>query len=433
MTFWIRLEFNESLDIGRLSRAMRTTSARHPLLSARIEYDSRRRPCWIPGPATGNVREFDSRGSQTVFPSSASVNLQSEPPWRAWVDSGLDNRVVWLEMHHAGCDGVGAFRAVDDLLKSYRDDSTPPPPDARQDWVQLAHRHRCDNVPGLAGRIQQWAWMVRRIAAYSATVPASLDTVSWPEQVPSTNIPPSEFRTRCLGSVEQYLRVAKQNNCTLNDLVTYSLFASLRDLFSRRNPNQKHRLRLFIPMDLRGNPKNVCQVSNVVGMFHIDRVVGPDKKTGTNPISLSSIAKEMKVLRRHQMGRALVVSLEAVTWILGSPAWLLSPHHCGATSVLTNLKIPLAKSELMSASGKLQMGSTILESVDMYPPIRPKTPACFGLLTYGNELRLTMRFQPATLPSADAESLLSRMTDQLQRLDLESTAVSQASSAREPS
>ena len=222
----------------------------------------------------------------------------------------------------------------------------------------------------------------------------------------------------CALPISDFRRAARLADCTLNDLVIHRLFGALRDLFARRDPLRRHRLRLFIPMDLRGNPHNQCQVGNSVGMLHIDRVVGPSVRPGDGPSdvdapSLASVAKDMKVNRKYQMGRALIVSLEASIGLLGSPRWMLSPKYCGATCVLTNLKAPLSDSSLKGPNGRLQVGSVMLESVDLFPPVRPMTPACFGLLTYGDELRLNLRFQPATFPVDDAEYLLARLTDLL--------------------
>ena len=415
MTFWIRLEFSEPLDTARLNRAVTATAMSHPLLAARVEFDRRRRPYWVPAPVTTVVHEFQSTEQNSEFPTSAPIDLQKEPGWRIWKDNRSGSHIVWMEFHHSVCDGVGAFRVLEDILASYRDDTCPSDSNFDGNWQQLTHRYRCDNLSGLAQRISQWAWMIWRIAAYSATAPASLDVVSWPHEVPPGGMVPSQARIAALGDVNEYLQAAKRHGCTLNDLVITCLFRSLQEAMVERAPDRRHRLRLFIPMDLRGNSLNTCQVGNVVGMLHIDRVVSA-RGPGRDPVSVSSVASDMKIYRKTQMGRALVVSLEAVTAILGSPGRLLNPRKCGATSVLTNLKTPLQLSKLAGPDGRLQIGSTVLESVELFPPVRPMTPACFGLLTYGNELRLTMRFQPATFPTVDADSLFNRLTEELRNI-----------------
>lgn len=415
MTFWIRLEFSDPLDPARLNRAITATAKTHPLLAARIEYDQRRRPFWIPAPVTSVVHEFQSTELETEFPTSAPIDLQTEPGWRIWKDIRGGSGVVWMEFHHAVCDGISAFRVLEDILASYRDDTRSPESDSDLNWQQLTHRDRCDNLSGLTQRFSQWAWMIWRIAAYAATAPASLDVVSWPNEIPTGGMVPSQARIARLGDVTEYLHAAKRHGCTLNDLVITCLFRSLHEAMIERVPERRHRLRLFIPMDLRGNPLNTCQVGNIVGMLHIDRVVSA-RGLESDPVSVCSVASDMKLFRKTQMGRALVVSLGTVTALLGSPGWLLNPGKCGATTVLTNLKTPLQSSKLAGPDGRMQIGTTVLESVELFPPVRPMTPACFGLLTYGNELRLAMRFQPATFPAADAESLFNRFTEELRNI-----------------
>jgi hypothetical protein len=414
MTFWIRLEFSRALDTERLQQAVLATAARHPLLSARIARDRRGRPYWVPASPEGIVHRYESSKSATRVPTEATIDLASEAPWRVWKSVRDDDPIVWLEFHHAVCDGAGAFRALDDLLIAYRDGAPLPSLLVHDKWDQVARRHRTDTLTRFRDRVGHWFWMIWRIVAYLITSPASLDArkpgAVEAEHRNDKDRAAAEIRSCSLGSVQAFRAAARQRECTINDLILRDFLDSLADVFSRRQPTRRHRLRLFVPMDLRGNPENQCEVANVVGMLHLDRLVGPGD---TGSISLPHLAKEMSFYRRHRMGRALVVSIEAATFLLGSPRLLLNPNQCFSTSVLTNLRDPLTASELTAADGRVHVGSTILESIDVVPPVRSRTPACFGVITYGDELRLSMRFQPEALSTDEAEFLFDRMVQRL--------------------
>ena len=279
MAFFFRLQFSQPLDTGRLARAMLATSVQHPLLSARVFYGPRHRPYWIPSEPMGEVRTFHPVGSINCPPCMIRFDLSSEPAWRIWKSSRESDSSIWIEFHHAVCDGLGALRTIDDLLMHYAEDAPAPLTSFAYNWEQAAERGRFRQLPRWRDRLGQWVWMAWRTALYMATTPASLEilTSRQPDDCQTTSSPQAAFENSActLGSIHALRQAAHRHNCTITDLVIHELFGAFGDLFAMRRPLEHLRLRVFVPMDLRGNPRNECRVCNVLGMFHLDRVVGP--------------------------------------------------------------------------------------------------------------------------------------------------------------
>lgn len=417
MTFWVRLKFSEPLDATRLSQAMSVTSSRHPLLAARIVRDRRGRPHWAAAEPMGIVRILPLSGAADRMPFAEHLDLTDEPAWRIWADASSGNRQLWVEFHHSACDGMGALRAIDDLLQNYAAGGSCTSGAAKITWNQLAERGRCGLLSGSRKRVGQWICMIRRIFEYGISQPVSLETHE-PQGSSEFNAASDspDGNVICeLGDLAEISAAAHRHHCTITDLLISCLFRATRDLLDERPSERNGLIRFFIPMDLRGDPRNPCEVCNIVGMLHIDRNSG---KGRDESFGISSIARETSVYRRYKAGRSFVVALTAVRRLLGSFRLVASPNHCFATSVLTNLKSLFRSSPLASTDGLLRMERNVLEAIDFFPPVRPKTPVCFALYSYAGQLRLSLRFRTDVFSRDAAEFVSNRVSSQLREFQI---------------
>ena len=120
MSFFLRLELRGQYDPAILTSALTAALARHPLLASLLADDGGGGLQWVAGPGVPPPVSFARAGCELDFPEGRQIDLRRRIGVRVWVRSdGADEWTLWLQFHHACCDGLGAMQFVGDVLAAY--------------------------------------------------------------------------------------------------------------------------------------------------------------------------------------------------------------------------------------------------------------------------------------------------------------------------
>lgn len=398
MTFFFRLSYVGQLDRQRLTQSLAIVVARHPLLAAKV-VRSRGQFLWDTSlqPA---IRLFDVPPAPQVPFAADKLDLLSTNGFRAAVCENQSSGHVWLEFHHAACDGLGAIEAITETITAYRGAANtlaPAPTTAR-----LARRADVPLTP--LERITRTPKDLARIARFFHHRVAPLTSG---DQHATAEFQSSGFVTHRFSPSEtiSLLDRARRQGVTLNDLLLRDLYLSLHHWMLARRDYGARALRIAMPISHR-LPDDGQGAVNRVSMVFLDRTA---RHIGEPAELLAAIASETRQIKQHRMGIAMLRSLTCLAVSAGAMQSVLRNPRSQVTCILSNLGVVLASPANL---GGAEQGIE-LDSIEFMPPIRPQSPISIGAHTYRGSLTLTLRYDTAQLSVADAADLLNRYVDEL--------------------
>jgi NRPS condensation-like uncharacterized protein len=411
MTFWIRLNFAGRLHQEHFLDALRQALARHPLLFALVRNPAREQFEWVPAAQEPRLIWL-ARDEAGRHPVARGIDLYREPGLRTWVVEVEDETAVWLQFHHACCDGFGSLRFVEDLLVAYDHLARAAagaanfrPLDSRRlrgraNFLGQFLRRLPQQATGLFGvrdflgnrpmPLLPEAGNETRICTATATAPA----MGWPSYL-SAHFSHSE--TTALKAESRARRVS------VNDLLARDLFLAL-DSFRGEHAEADRRqcLRISVPVNLRRAADQESSAANLVSMVFLDR----RKRDFADPAALlEDIHQQMNRVKRRRLGLTFVLVL-ALFRQLGMLRKMVQDKQCAATTVLTNMPAPLADAPLPRREGQIVAGNVELQRIEALPPLRPFTTCTFSAHSYAGQLTLTGCFDERLLGPTDGGILL---------------------------
>ena len=401
MDFFIRLRFTGRLDRSAVAAAWHRALMRHPLLTVLVAQPGRGRPQWIERAAGSPVSWLASE------PAVRPLDLRSEPGVRAWAVERAGTTDFWTQFHHAACDGLGAMAFLEDFLAGYAtavgaamEELRPLRPDL------LPYRNRFGLSPG------KWLGMLHRQAVGLLGVwqflrhkpvplaPQSPEQISQPLPCAYPAMYAAEFSRRESQAIRES---ARRQGATLNDLLIRDLLMAMfdwREQHAGGRPDDW--LRLAVPVNLRTAADAALPAANVVSMVFIDRRADD----AHDPAELlRGIHGQMEQIKRLRLGLTFVLSLGVARVMPGGMAAQVDPSRCAATAVLTNCGESLRTAAFGRLRGRIVLGNSVLEAVDVLPPLRPHTSAALAVLTYGGRLRVTLHYDPRPISPGQAREL----------------------------
>lgn len=417
MTYFFRLNLTGRVDLAALEGALDTCLQRHPLLQSLVHYLPFGRECeW----RQTDARPFVSDAEADVpldFPRGEPIDLRSEVGLRVWIRNGPASSALWLQFHHCCCDGLGAFRFIEDLLACYGLSRTKKQStDVLRpiDTSRLATRGNFG--PGWAGIIKS---IPRELLGIAGAVkfflqrPLSLFGGRSAETAQPLRRHEALCSYRVSDSMARRLRrVAHDRGATLNDLLLRDFFLAFDDWISDNQPAVHGRpVRIMIPMNLRQPADEATPAANIVTMEFLDRNAHDCKEPEK---MLDSIRDETRRSKTWRLGLRLIRVVGFVRALGLDLGPLLGERDCLATSVFSNLGNPLAKTPLPHHNGWLIAGDVILESIDIVPPLRPQTNVTLVVMAYGGELRFSLHYDARTISTSGAEDLLLALARRLE-------------------
>lgn len=292
--------------------------------------------------------------------------------------------ILVVKYPHSNSDGNGILSLVNQLREHCEGELAQ-----RQTVHDLAFRMRM----GLTTwqRVSRMRWDLQRILKYFACRPKAYIAS---KRGNASDVPASTCVKRRVGSREWMTKVqsfAHDRRVQVNDLLIASLFRALAATPIGGT------MRISIPTSMR--PADNASVCNLVSMVFLDR---HPNQTGTEHF-LESIAKEMRNIKERKLGHAMLSFLGIATLGRGRfMRFFLQHSKTNVTSVLTNLGQPFRE------HANFQVGTCKLLALDSIPPLRPGTNILFSVNRYGDELSVTVRYEPSLVDSDSAQSLLDR-------------------------
>jgi NRPS condensation-like uncharacterized protein len=406
-TFYLRLGLEGQFDRDALEQAVETAVARHPMLGAVVQSKGRRAR-WVAADDQRPHIHWDGDPERDVAQTTPPIDLRSQIGLRVWVCEADGYTRLWLVLHHACCDGVGAVRFAEDLLAAYaakREGREPELPPLRVERLR-------DRGIYAGSRLAQWLrWPLEMLcipgsAEYFLQRPVPLalpDAAADDEGDPSPRLaaPRRQFSA---DETEALLSAAHEQNATLNDLLLRDLFLAAQDWIDVHRAEEKTgTVRIMVPVNLRTRLHAEMPAANCVCMINVDRRPPRWKDLAK---MLRVVSWEMGLVKRLRLGVTMLRIIKLVHWIRGSLKSLLPKDRCLSSCVLSNLGRPFRDSPLADADGRIRAGDVELVEVELLPPIRPLTSASFGAASLGGRLTISLLADERTLgPGGGAELL----------------------------
>ncbi|NOY42968.1 MAG: hypothetical protein GXP26_14175 [Planctomycetes bacterium] len=414
MSFFLRLRLSGSCDAAALDIALRRALERHPLLSATAQKAGRFRFCWQPlDPNQAAVRwqtdsseaapTEDGGGLATYLDLSQRSGLEVIGTRSA---GGVE---LLFQFHHSCSDGLGGLQLIEDVLLFYAHEvATPSAPLhvekpeecrlkvrakfglSRWDLLRIAPKQAL----GLLGARE---FMMRTPDSITPVEPENLSS-----PLPQT-YPTAVRHEFSRAETKRILLAARARETTVNNLLASCLFVALHQ-FRKQLGIAHHRrwIRLSIPINLRRPGAECSSAANCVSMIFLDR--RPQAIEDEKGL-LASIHTQMARNLKMDLGLTFPLMLRLIK-PLGILATLKGDEQCRCTAVLSNLQRPLIDCPLPRRDGKIIAGDLQLDGLDCLPPVRPKTNAAFGVLTYADRLNITQHYDQRVISADEAERLL---------------------------
>jgi hypothetical protein len=413
------LTFRGPLCRDAFEGAIGAALARHPLMQAWIDQDTRGRPVWV---EAGDRRPFitwDSAVRPPNCPRGHAIDLRREIGARFFMHQDGDRTEVLMQMHHACCDGLSLVQMIEDLLVEYhrRVSGSPEPAALRPLDPTRLRRRGCFGL-GWMGYLKRLPLdLVAGIAAieYFGHRPALLGPAESPPQdatVPH-NYPALVRHTLTLEETGRLRAAAKRHGVTVNDLMLRELFLALQERLAVEHSSDNRRIiRIMIPTNLRVAGDEAMPAANVVSMTYLDR--RPGRFADATKL-LRSIRREMRLLKWARAGITLIRGICVAERLAGGLRRLLPYDRCLATAVLSNMGVAESMIRFPRTNGLYRVGDAVLERIGAAPPLRPMTRASFVTISYAGRLDITLHFDSHVMGNRDGQDLMNRFVERLRQ------------------
>lgn len=434
MAFFLEVRLEGPLDRERLETAVAAAAERHPRTRMRIGRRSGRR-VWLP-PDRSPVVEW--------WPLDR--DRSAADPWREFSptrESGL--RVVALErerprpgpacwsvvlvVDHAVCDGLAGIEWLGDMWTLYHGGR----PARFRDQGPRAAR---EGGPADVAAVEPVAPSPpvpgpKRLARDSSTFAFLRPTVLAPLPTPLRPAPVAGLRPP-YDTVEfdphdtrRLWTTAAAGGVTVNDIVVAAAMQTVLGWNAAAGQPPRH-VRINMPVSLRPAGARL-PAGNHIGYAFLDRSVADCAQ----PLELvRSLAAASRWIQETGAAAQFLHAVEALQRVPGL-LWLLTRlPACLSSAVVSNvgnvgarMRADVPKVDGCDAPRDLRL--TALVGV---PPLRPRTRAAVGVMTYAGSLRLSVMADERSLGCGTASSLAARLRDTV--ADLAATIATTAPSDR---
>ena len=398
--------------IGQLDafeHAVRAALARHPLLRAQIEPLGDRWHAWVLADSEPAI-DWGPLNAPLFGGYGQGVDLRHRTGLAIWVRQGDERSELFLQFHHACCDGIGGFRFVEDLLVAYAaeigGDGVPSPGPLDVHRLEMRGSFGLEPRP-LRQRMQETWYGMKEAFRFYRQAPLSL-------AIPKTS-PNDETSANGVGFVSERFPVEKlralrgtaaRRHATLNDVLLRDFFLTL-SRWNRQHGEARsnHYLRVVIPQNLRSRDDLAMPAANIMSYSFLTRRM--DQCEAADEL-LESVQLETRVIRKYRLSLYFIGVLAFANRLKWLMSLSLRSKQCFATAVLTNLGDPTRRflARFPRTDGLIHVGNLILKDITGIPPIRPMTRAAFSITTYAGQLTISAMCDENVMSMDDARTLL---------------------------
>ena len=300
--FPAELQFSGRLDRDGFQRALACVLGRHPLLTARVGRLANGIPAWIEGDGSVPPVDWGKEGQPIRHADGPAIDLASAPGVRVWVREGDGTSRLFLQFHHACCDGWAAVQFIEELLMAYHIEIERPRcglalwplrPD------RLCDRGRLEVPPDWWTRLRDlwvgtrlwtgWSFRQAALLAPGRPAPAEVDP------------PLLDFQTVELGrELTHGLRqVAIVAGGSLHDVLLRDLFESIHQWNQRQGSDDRRSIRVNVPLTIRDRDDRLLPAANRLTFAFLSR---QRRQLADRERLLAGIGAEMRIIRRDRLG-----------------------------------------------------------------------------------------------------------------------------------
>lgn len=421
MTFHLRLDVSGTLDERAFTLAVGEAVGRHPLLRAVVRRLPGRGLCWVPLDAFDTPISWASSLPAVTDPEVHQLDIRERPGIRLWVERQPGGARVTFLIHHAICDGIGAFEFVGDMLAAYarRTGGGDPLPAAATVTPEVLRRRGDFPVelpePVSTGRIvwdatrEAFRWLAQRSA------PLAIPAGNEPSDGQAVPFPGCLLHSFSADETARLRRAASRRDAMANDLLLRDMFLAIAQWNREHGPDRPGDwLRINMPTGLRGPCHANMPAANAMSYAFLTRRA---RACGDPAGLLQSVRAETELIKRWHLGLFFIDGLRAVQRVPGAMQWMVAGNRCFATVVLTNLGNAARRfrSRFPRQCGKVVAGDVVVENLLGVPPVRPMTHATFAVSQYAGQLHVWMRVNPRLFTRCTAEQLLQCFVGQVRQ------------------
>jgi NRPS condensation-like uncharacterized protein len=424
--FFLRFKFSGTCNRASLDAALASAVAWHPLLTSTVIEGKRGQLKWNPfSDHVPGIRWQDPRSVEKLF-GSPQLDLRKHPGLAVLgceTSSGIE---LLFQFHHSACDGIGALQFIEDFFHAY-DDAFQR--NGSCNAQQVARRRIDPQHLALRGNFGLTRWqLLKKIRKQAASLYGIRDfLMRTPTKLVTSAInplqsaqprlyPTSIAHTFTVAETKLLLAEARGSGTTLNNLLIRDLLLAIGDFrTAERGGDARQWLRLSIPMNLRQSSGTNLSAANMVSMVFVDRQT---KDLSDSQAALNGIHRQMQQIKDLELGLTFPLSLKLAKLLPGGRSRMQrmsSDTRCRCTAVLSNLMRPLSEVALPRRDGKIVVGDCVLDEFEFLPPVRQGTQASFGAATYADRLNITLHYDSRSMSSDDAQELLTRYVQYLQK------------------
>lgn len=320
MVFRVMMRLDGTANRQLLQEAFDLAVARHPLLNSVVQ-DQSGIPVWNlaqnPPQLQWETPEQAARKSDCgdcVDP----IDLTSAPGLRVRISAVDETLLVWLDFHHASCDGMGARQLIADWFHLYDRLGRNEPPrltDLEQDKLVSRGklRQRAGTEPiGLREGIRNfYVTVCGRTARLPELKDGSMShssQASWIMERPFSAAETSVIRS-----------TLKQHGVSINDLGISLCMRAFANCFGDIHP--QHFITVLNPVDLRLPSDRYLSASNRTGFTYLRR----RQKECLNqrlPALLTSVREQTTYIKDRYVGAEFIHGLNGIERWPGVLPWL---------------------------------------------------------------------------------------------------------------
>jgi hypothetical protein len=372
-------------------------------------------PAWIDGDGSLPPVDWGPEGTPIRHPDGPAIDLASAAGLRAWVRESDGTTRLFLQFHHACCDGWAAVQFIEELLVAYHIQIEGPRcgltlrplrPDRLRDRGRLeVPPHWWERLRDLWVGARLWSgWTFRQPAllAPGRTAPAEVEP------------PLLDFQTVALGrELTGALRqAAAAAGGSLHDVLLRDLFQSIHQWNRRQGSDDRRPIRLNVPLTIRERDDRLLPAANRLTFAFLSR---GGRQLADPARLLEGIGVEMRAIRQDRLGLYFVGGLGTFCQVPGLIPFFLGRRHSFATAVLSYGGRLFAHSPLPRAGRRLVAGNVVVERLSGVPPIRPLTRAAIGIGLYDDQMLINVRCDPQHFSRDDTRAFADLYRQRLAR------------------
>lgn len=416
MAFFLEARLEGPLDRSRLEEAVAGAAARHPRTCMRI---ARRGGgwVWLPPDRTPVVEWWPLDRDRAAADPWRPCRLTDESGLRIVALERQPERAgspcwsVVLVVDHAVCDGLAGIEWMGDMWSLYhggrparfRERSRPPAEASAAASEPLATTAAPPPLPATS-----------RLARDSGTFAMLRPTVLAPVPVgdrqvgPENLAPPYHTVAFSPDDTRRLWTIAAAADVTVNDLLVGAAMQTVL-AWNAATGRQPRHVRINMPVSLR--PVGVrLPAGNHIGYAFLDR----SARDCEQPVELvRSLAAASRWIQDTGAAVQFLHAVEALRRVPGL-LWLLTRlPACLSSAVVSNVGNvgPRMRADVPKIDGCDAPRDLRLTAIVGVPPLRPRTRAAIGVVTYAGSLRLTVMADERSIGSGASARLAARLRE----------------------